>query len=223
MSLLPASHGPDWLNQASRLTALRNLGFAPTAILDIGAYHGWWCGLAAHIWPFATTLSIEANEDCRDELTKRGRPFEIALLDSQAREVDYHKCTTGCGEGNGLFKENSIHPFVAFKQQTRTLDDVAAGRTFDFVKLDCQGAELSIICGGEQTINRATVIQLETQVQDYNEGAPRVADILTAMSLRGFRVFDIVDFHYNSRGMLLQVDLLFVRRDSPLFTIRPLS
>ncbi len=34
---------------------------------------------------------------------------------------------------------------------------------------------------------------------------------------------DITDFHHNSKQMLIQVDLLFAREDSPLFTIRPLS
>lgn len=223
MPLLPPDYGDSWHNQAARLTALRNLGFQPRAILDIGAYHGYWAGLAVHIWPAAQILSIEANEDCRSQLEKQGRPFEIALLDRVEREADYHKCQTGCGEGNGLFRENSAFPFETAKVRTRRLDDVVGDRTFDLIKLDCQGAEERILDGGTETISRAQFVQLEAQVQDYNEGAPRIGDLMADMDSHGFRLYDITDYHHNSKGMLIQVDLLFAKTNSPLFTIRPLS
>lgn len=224
IGLLPPDYGEDtWLMQGTRLTSLRNLGFQPRAILDVGAYFGHWAGLAAHIWAAAEILSIEANEDCRLELEKRSRPFKIALLDRVEQEVDYHKCQTGCGEGNGLFKENSVFPFVTVKQRTKTLDSLVGDKTFDLIKMDCQGAELNVILGGECVVSRAHLVLLETQLQDYNEGAPRTADLIEQMGKRGFRLYDLVDMHYNSRGMLLQVDLLFARQDSPLFTVRPLS
>lgn len=221
MNFLPPDYGPDWLAQASRLTALRNLGFSPKSILDVGAYHGHWAGLAYHIWSDASLFLIEANEDCRPQLTAKGFPFEIALLDSYEHDADYHYCTSGCGEGNGLFKENSGAPFVTKKVKTRKLSDVVRDRTFDLIKLDCQGAEISVMAGGINVIDRAHFVLLETQIQDYNERAPRIAEVIEWMS--GFRLFDIVDFHYNSRGMLIQTDLLFAREDSEFFKIRPLS
>lgn len=224
MNFLPDGYGfEDWKSQASRYHNLRALGFQPQAILDIGAYHAHWGRLASHIWPNAQILCIEANEDCRPNLTERGFPFEIALLDAVEREADYYKCTTGCGEGNGLFKENSIHPFVATKQRTKTLDSIVGDRIFDFIKLDCQGGELSVLSGGAKAVAAAHLVQLEVQVQDYNESAPRIDQVIEKMGNLGFRVYDIIDFHYNSRGMLLQVDLLFAKNDSPLFNVRPLS
>ncbi len=228
--LLPPDFGiQDWGNQSTRLGALRSLGFQPNAILDIGSYHGWWSILAKHLWPAAKLLMIEANEDCVPQLDKAllrlsgGDAYNIALLDSTERKAAYHKCQTGCGEGNGLYRENSVYPFETVERQTQTLDSVVGERTFDFIKLDCQGAELAVLQGGEQTLSRAHVVQLETQVQDYNEGAPAMAAVIDRMQTYGFRLFDIVDFHHNSRGLLIQVDLLFARMDSPLFTIRPLS
>jgi FkbM family methyltransferase len=222
--LLPPDFGIEtWGNIASRLTSLRNLGFTPRSILDIGAYHGHFSTVARWIWSDAEILMIEANESCRSQLDGKGFPFEIAVLDSTAGERDFHQCQTGCGEGNGLYRENSIFPFATIKRQTQRLDDVLRGRSFDFIKLDCQGAERRIIEGGEETVRGAQVIQIETQVQDYNEGAPRIADMIPALGYYGFRLFDITDMHYNSRGMLIQTDLMFVRQDSPLFKIRPLS
>ena len=223
MSLLPPNYGSDWNNLAARLTALRNLGFQPRNILDVGAYQGFYAGLAKHVWPAAELFLIEANEDCRPQLTEKGYPFEIALLDATEREAVYHKCTTGCGEGNGLYKENSNAPFAKETRKTQRLDDVVVGHQFDFVKLDCQGAELDILEGGQQTLSLAHVVQLETQAQAYNERAPRIEDVILYMARHDFRVFDIIDFHYNRLGMLIQTDILFVKANSPLFGIRPLS
>lgn len=229
-NLLPPDYGfQDWMNQASRLVNLRQLGFQPNAILDIGAYNGHWGVLAKHIWPAAKVLMIEANEDCTPQLDKAllrmsgGDSYAIALLDSTERKASYHKCTTGCGEGNGLFKENSVFPFETMERQTQTLNSIVGERTFDFVKLDCQGAEIKVLEGGWNVLRTAQIVQLETQVQDYNEGAPRIDEVMRYMGDRGFRLYDIADFHHNSRQMLIQVDLLFARQDSPLFTIRPLS
>lgn len=222
--LLPEGYGPDvWLNQARRLWNLRRLGFHPRAILDVGCHHGHWSSLAAHVWPQAEHLMIDGEEDCREHLLKKPFPFEIALLDSVSREADYHRCTSGCTEGNGLYKENGVAPFETVKRQTKTLDEVVGDKTYDFIKMDCQGGELNVLAGGGRTVSRAHAVQMETQLQDYDEGAPRIIDVMAAMAQAGFRAYDLTDMHYNSRGMLLQVDVLFLRQDSPLFNIRPLS
>lgn len=225
---MPENYGKDWLNQAVRFAAVRALGFSPQRILDIGAYHGHWCGLARHIWPQAEIQMIEANPDCEHVLNKKAAeihvlPPIIAVLDSVSRNTFYHKCQTGCGEGNGLFKENSSAPFQSVPVRTETLDKVCKGILYDFIKLDCQGAEVSILRGGANTLKGAKLIQLEVQIQDYNEGAPRIGDVIAEMSVLGFRVYDIVDFHYSSKGMLIQTDLLFAPISSDLFSIRPLS
>lgn len=222
---LPPDYGPDaWNNQASRLTALKQLGFMPRHILDIGAYHGYWAGLAQWIWPNAEMLSIEANEDCREQLAQKGRPFEIALLSSSSMDRIYNKCQTGCGEGNSLFKENSVFPFEQVMVRTKTLKEVVENRTFDFVKIDCQGAESSIMEGGQETIRAAQVVLLECQIQEYNQGAPFLIDVIKTMQEDyGFRLYDIVDSHYNSRNMLIQSDLLFATENSPLFSLKILS
>ena len=145
------------------------------------------------------------------------------MLAETEREANYHRCTSGCTEGNGLYRENGVAPFETVKRQTKTLDSVVGDRHFDFIKMDCQGGELNVLAGGGRTVSRAHAIQLETQFQDYNEGAPRLIETVIAMAQAGFRAYDLVDFHYNGMGMLLQADVLFLRHDSPLFRIRPLS
>jgi FkbM family methyltransferase len=221
---LPPNYGPDWNNQASRLHALHNLHFAPRTILDIGAYHGYWAGLAQWVWPKAEILSLEANDDCKEELTKRGRPFQIVALSDKSESKTYYKCETGCGEGNSFFKEDSIYPFKQVVVTTQTLEQIVKDKIYDLVKIDCQGAEAEIMRGGFDTIRCAQIVLLETQIQDYNPGAPRISDIIKTMKDEyNFRLYDIIDFHYNSRGLLIQADLMFAPEDSILFQIHPLT
>jgi FkbM family methyltransferase len=221
--LLPEGYGPSWQNQSVRLHNLRSLGFRPRTFLDVGAHHGHFSSLIQHVFPGIDIFMIDGEEDCREHLLKKPFPFEIALLAETEREANYHRCTSGCTEGNGLYKENGVAPFETVKRQTKTLDSIVGDRTFDFIKMDCQGGELNVLVGGRRTVSRAYAIQLETQIQDYNEGAPRLIEVMMAMAQAGFRVYDIADMHYNALGMLLQVDVLFLRQDSPLFRIRPLS
>lgn len=220
---LPPGFAEHFGNQIRRLTLLAQLGFQPRAILDVGAYHGGWSTVAKAIWPQAQIKAIEANEACRPYLVTAGHDFDIAVLSDTEGDATFHVCDNGCGEGNSLYRENSIHGFTPQTVQTKTLAGLLGDQTFDFIKMDCQGAELRIIAGGEALIQRAHLVMLETQLQDYNEGAPGITDVIAYMAPRGFRLLDIVDSHYNSFGLLIQTDLLFAKVNSPLFGIRPLS
>ncbi len=212
--------GPDWRNQINRLSHLKALGVMPRSILDVGAHHGHWSEMAHLIWPGIDHLLIEGNADCAEHLDKTTLPYKIALLSDVAGEADYYKCQTGWGDGNSLFKEVSPYQFQPVRLTTRLLSDVVGDRFFDLIKMDCQGAESKIITGSPGVIQRAGLVQLECQVQTYNEGAPLMAGVIAQMDGLGFRIYDFIDFHYSARGQLIQADILFVRSDSPLFEYR---
>ncbi len=229
MRLKPSDIGACWDQPLARMRALKALGFEPGNILDIGAYHGSWSEVMWHVWPNSVFHLIEANEDCVPQLKQTGFMYHIALLSDKVEEVEYHKCQTGSGEGNGIYKENSVYPFVSVKQTTKTLLD--AVRTvplgiipiYDLVKIDVQGNEINVMKGGESVIKATHVIQLECQIQSYCSGAPLAHETIAYMDSIGFRLYDIIERHDNSRGMLLQADFLFARKDSPLFGLKVLT
>ncbi len=223
MRLKPSDIGACWDHSLSRMRALKALGFNPRSILDIGAYHGSWSEVMWHVWPDAIYRLVEANEDCRPQLTATGFPFDIALLSDQVKDVTYHKCQTGSGEGNSMYPEASVYPFSPVSARTQRLDDLIPEGMWDLVKIDAQGAEVEIVKGGLNLIGRATLVQLEVGVQPYNRGAPSVLEAMTYMDGLGFRLYDIVEYHLNSRSMLIQADLLFARKDCGLFDLKVLS
>lgn len=216
-NLLPPGYEDTWENQANRLTHLRDIGFSPRSILDIGAYHGTWAGLAHWIWPKAYLCLLEADEDCRPMLDAQEHQYEIVLLDKEERLADFYKCTAGTGEGNGLYPEAGPVPFTKVKLPTRRLDDVLKDEQYDFVKIDCQGAELDILRGGTHILAGAKMLLLETQVQEYNRGAPFMLDVLNCLSFLGWKLYDIIEPHYSLDARLAQLDVLLAPSKSAFF------
>jgi len=212
-------------NQKNRITLIKNLGMNPKSILDIGAYHGNWAKSVKEIFPDSYVKLIEGNKDNKEELEKTGFPFLIDVLYKEKVDKEYFKCETGCGEGNTIYKENSFFPFGSETVTCNTLDDALDDDPlqYDLVKIDCQGAELDIMKGGVETIKGAKALLLELPILEYNEGAPTLLETLTYIDSVGFRIFDVIDFHNQSKGLLLQIDALFLRKDNPIFQIKQLA
>ena len=82
--------------------------------------------------------------------------------------------------------------------------------------MDVQGAEKMIIEGGVAIIRNAEVIILEVGILQYNHGAPLIAEMINFMELLGYCVNDFVEFHYLPTRELIQVDILFIKNNSPL-------
>ncbi len=224
MRLKPSDIGACWDHSMSRLRALKALGFNPRTILDIGAYHGSWSEVMWHVWPEARFHLIEGNADCAPQLAATGFLFDIALLSDSVKDVTYHKCQTGSGEGNSIYREATDYPFAPTTVQTKTLDQLTGNQVFDFIKVDAQGSELDILDGMKPaSFHATTLFQLECQVQSYNPGAPTAAEVISYMDNNDFRLYDIVEYHLNSRQMLIQADLLFARKDCGLFDLKVLS
>jgi FkbM family methyltransferase len=165
---------------------------------------------------------IEAREEqkptlqhvCKEIL---GVEYVIALLGrAQNASVPFHIS----GTGSSIFAECSDTPRASRTIPMRTLDDVLlkSERLSEplFLKLDIQGAELECLRGGEATLAKAEVVQLEVALLNYNEGAPQAAEIISFMDSHDFAMFDIAGFVRPNGINLVQVDIIFVRKNSRL-------
>jgi hypothetical protein len=93
-----------------------------------------------------------------------------------------------------------------------TLDTLFPDKTFDFIKIDCQGTELDILKGGKALVDRATVLLLECPFAgQYNEGCPSFCEYIQYMDSNGFAPFDISEIHMIG-NVMGQIDILFVRK-----------
>jgi hypothetical protein len=82
-------------------------------------------------------------------------------------------------------------------------------------KADVQGAELEVLAGAEQTLARCDAVILETTLFNTFENGPLLQEVIAYMAARDFCVYDITGYLYRPLdGALMQVDVIFVKRDS---------
>ena len=88
-------------------------------------------------------------------------------------------------------------------------------KTFEFIKIDCQGSEIDIIKGGLEMCKRAEIFLLEASVYPYNSGAPMFDELKNFMASIGFNYIKTVSdiTHPDNHGVLIQHDVLFSKRE----------
>ena len=198
------------------LQKLKSFGFEPKNILDIGANKGKWSSeIKKKVFPKAEYTLIEAID--YEELEKLGIKYDNInykniLLDEIEHLVTwYEKRNTG----DSLFKENTgyFDDCKEIKRSTTTLDLVFnKNEVFELIKIDCQGAEIPILKGGNRLVQKASVIILEVPFMgEYNIGAPNFYEHMNYMENIGYRVFDIVELH-RVDNILIQIDIIFIKQ-----------
>lgn len=196
---------------------LRQKGFCPAGIIDVGAYQGEWTKLVRRIFEGVPVLMVEAQQSKKaglKALCGNGVSLASAVLGAEAgRTVTFYEMETG----SSYFEEQSNAPRNAKTYTTDTLDSVAAGMVGPlFLKIDVQGAELEVLKGGGKTLGRCELIQLEVAMLPYNKGAPTFFEVLSYMEEVGFVPLDVSGFSRPNGVDLVQIDMIFVRRDSSL-------
>lgn len=203
-----------------QLEALKFDGYAPRALLDVGANVGDFSRDFLQVFPDCVPTLVEPNPFCEEALA--GLPFErhmVAASDLAGEAELFLSKGWLQSTGASLYRENS-HYFTDDLTIRQTvpkarIDDLLAGRRFDFVKIDTQGSELDVLRGGETVLRQADYILLEISVVEFNAGAPPAERIFAQLASMGFAPVAVTDVHRLDDvrdGGVLQMDFLFKRR-----------
>ena len=186
---------------------------SPRRVLDIGANVGNFYYETREAWPDASYTLVEAHPPCEPQIAATGQRYFIATIGDTRREVDFYTLpSTPTCTGNSYYREVTEHyrdaaVFVE-KRTLVSLSELLPGETFDFIKLDVQGAERDVIMGGSEIFRAAEHVLMEVSVQEYNKGAPLWLEMLPFMASIGFVEYVIVaDIHHPEMG-LIQHDVL---------------
>lgn len=209
------------------MTRLRQLlaeCFVPRVFYDIGANNPFspegQQTVFKPLMPETKFFLFEAMAKHEPALKTSNEPYAIAILGEQdgMTRTFYESKANPSGNGDSLYLERTRYyrpeTVVASQGITRRLDSLVEERGWplpDFMKVDTQGSELDVLRGGPRCLANARGLQLECAIRKYNEGAPLLPDVLSFVQNNGFRLYDISEFHFNSRKELMQVDMLFVR------------
>lgn len=204
----------------SGLDTLKGLGFHPRTVFDIGVAAGTPDLYAA--FPHAHYILVDP--------TRASLPHMLRL----ARRLDAQVCNFALGDCDGeveieerlddingatLFREiGALGPTERYAVPVRRFDRAFA----DFAgpvlcKIDVQGAELMVLRGMGERLADIDVFIVEASVLATIEAAPEAPEIIAFMHRHGYVVFDIVGIARRPLdNALAQIDMLFVRENSPL-------
>jgi FkbM family methyltransferase len=206
----------------ARIKALKEKGYTPDLILDIGAEKGDWTKNVLQIYPdakyqlFEPIPYAELSQFISDKITV----FNVILNDKEG-EVDWFEMRN---TGDSIFREKG-HNFkgcVPVKRHAITLQHIVEQYHETempknvLIKIDCQGAELPIMKGAPRSmLDRADFIILEIPLfGQYNEGVPDFLEHIRYMDSIGFIPYDIAEHHYIN-GFNRQVDMIFISKTHP--------
>lgn len=208
------------------ILSLRERGFYPEGILDIGSYIGEFALTMRNNFKEAHILMVdplhEMNQVCTHIATRIGNAeFKEALLGNEEKEREFHLVDREKNpnlnlSGSSVYKERNDFPFTSRKLQQTTLSKLLEGDNtkYQLVKLAVAGAELEILKGMGKRLNEVEAIVMKMNLLDYNAEAPLIGEVLYGMEQLGFVLVDLIEQHRMGTEHLFQVDGLFLRPDS---------
>lgn len=194
------------------LHKLKEYGFQPKSILDVGANKAEWTVFVKPIFPDARFFLIDAID--YEEL----HDFEhlIAVVSDREKEVDFFQQGW---TGDSYYQEDTGHyEYVSpTKRTTTTLDAIfPEDEKFELIKIDCQGAELDILEGAPRLLSQCEVISLEVPFfTQYNKGTENFAGHIAYMEKKGFTPFSINEI-IAWEDIAFQLEISFLRKDSEI-------
>jgi FkbM family methyltransferase len=205
------------------LQNLKRKNFYPAVVLDIGAYEGFWTLDLLEVFPKAKVLMVEAQIN---------KESFLKAVKQKNNNVDYAISLLSSADGETkLFLKNEtashvISTAVAGEQyqqiKTQTLDVLLETMNFpfpEFLKLDVQGHEMEVLKGAAKSLANATICLLEISLLNLGDDGPLLAEMVTFMDEKGYQAYDISQFIRRPFDKALyQVDMFFIKKDSPLIT-----
>lgn len=181
----------------NKLKSMRDSGFMPKVIYDIGACVLEWTFAAKTIWPEARILVFDAMRVLESLYKEHGLDYHIGVLsDEDGKEVRFYQNEllpfgnsyyreVGTGGAADLFPEER-----SVVMKTRRLDTVVRELDVpqpDLIKIDVQGSEGDVIRGGLATLRKTSRLIVELQDSGYNQGAPAAPVVKKLLEDAGFR------------------------------------
>ena len=187
IDMLPDAHA-DYLHK---------MECKPNVVYDIGACVGHWTREAKRAWPESKIYMFDAADSVDKYLKQYAEEFQTGynigvLTDRDGKEITFYQDDENPG-GNSYYKETTgaFTDAHARKLKGYTLDTIREYNNWplpDLIKMDVQGAEVDILKGATETLKQVNDVILEAQNVNYNEGAPKVDEVIEFMDKIGFKL-----------------------------------
>jgi FkbM family methyltransferase len=144
-------------------------------------------------------FGFEPDPEACTRLNKEyGEPHRFfQCFAGDGRQATFHE--TNWGPTGSLYAPNSrllekfqnlaelVTPVATHAVNTTRIDDIAEIDDVDFLKIDVQGAELSVLQNAMRTMSSAAVVQIEVEFLELYQGQPMFADVDIFLRAQGFQ------------------------------------
>jgi len=172
--------------------------FEPKVIYDIGANVLHWTKEAKNIWNNSEIIVFDAITTAKFLYEEQKLKHYIGVLSDEDNKIVRFYENIEHPAGNSYYQEIG-HPNSKFlysdnsftEQKSTTLTKAVNSNNFpypDLIKMDVQGAELDIIKGSLETINKAQYLIVELQHTQYNKGAPLCNVTISFLNKNGWKL-----------------------------------
>lgn len=204
-----------------KINILKQKGYYPDTILDIGAHQGFWTIGMKQIYNNSKYYLFEANDYSELNMFNNDNNVKVynnIILNDKIEEIDWYYIN---GTGDSMFKEKTKHYINCNSIKRETIDlntHILKNNLFQeskniLIKIDCQGAEISILKGASSILEKTDFILLEIPLfGQYNDGIPNFLEHIQYMNSIGFITYDIVENNYIN-NFNMQLDVVFINKN----------
>jgi FkbM family methyltransferase len=208
--------------QAQFFLCIKNLGFNPSHIVDVGANRGTWTRNALQYFPDAyyslfepqAYLAASFNDLLKNPKVKfhaKGVGATSGMMDlTTSDRDDSFSFSFSADQAREWGVRQVKAPVVSLDEYLPTLNLPQP----DLIKIDAEGWDLEVLKGAGESVERAEVVLLEASVMN-KIFKNNVNDVTSAMSELGFTFFDITDLNRTQKqNALWLMEIAFVKRES---------
>ncbi|MFZ2642489.1 MAG: FkbM family methyltransferase [Verrucomicrobiia bacterium] len=205
--------------------ALKELGFAPKQIMDVGANRGGWTRRAVEFFPDARYTLVEPQDELKvhiQDLLAAGHKIQWINVGAgdTAGELAFTISHRDDSSSFALSREEadtSGYPQVI--RPVRTLNEIVATSGApppEMIKIDAEGFDLKVLAGASDLLGKTDIVFVEVGVCS-GKIENSMAKTVSRMAEAGYQVMDITDLNRSPKHNVLWLcELAFVRKDSHL-------
>lgn len=202
----------------------KELGFNFNTIIDVGAATGKYSKAAHFIFPDAKIYAFEPILDSFRKLESMASTvnnmqcFNLALSDEDGEE-EFH--LNEFSYSSSLLQMTTTHKEIfpitknetTVKVKTSKIDTILSdiGQGSAFLKMDVQGAELRVLKGATNSLEKIDVVQLEVGFMNFYKGQTSPEDLIVFLKSFGFKAFLQVSPVFGN-NKLLYSDFIFYKK-----------
>nr|AKC92641.1 putative O-methyltransferase [Amycolatopsis sp. SANK 60206] len=231
---LPAVSENLMTAQDRRRILLREIDLVIDGGANVGQYARWLrhCGYGGEIVSFepASETFEVLSEAARSDDGWRCRNVALGPEDG---EVRLHLTRTSLG--SSVFRRTALHSqlwprdveagseVVPVRSLRSLWSELGCGNRRVYLKLDVEGAELSVLEGTGEFLDQITLVEVELPLIGMHHDTPTFLDVLNFLTARGFSTVALEQNHRGDEttGQMLIVDGIFRSRAAGLRDARP--